>query len=115
LIERGYRIEAQNVRYGGVEIDLIARRGALVVFVEVKTRRTTRFGPPELAVDGRKQARIIRAAQAWSHQHRGYARNIRFDVIACSVVGDRAATREYPRGQDRWTIEHFVAAFDAGD
>ncbi|MBW2714474.1 MAG: YraN family protein, partial [Deltaproteobacteria bacterium] len=39
LAARGYRIIARNVRAGGVEMDLIARRGPLVVFVEVKTRR----------------------------------------------------------------------------
>ncbi|MCH7598156.1 MAG: YraN family protein [Myxococcales bacterium] len=115
LMRRGYRIEARNVRYDGVEIDLIARRGALVVFVEVKTRRTTRFGPPELAVDRRKQARMIRAALAWLHQHPGRARNIRFDVIACSVLGNGDGNRGRDRARDPWKLEHFVAAFDAGD
>ena len=39
LARRGYRIVARNVRAGGVEIDIVARRGRLVVFAEVKTRR----------------------------------------------------------------------------
>ncbi len=107
LMRRGYRIDARNVRYDGVEIDLIARRGALVVFVEVKTRRTDRFGAPELAVDRRKQARMIRAAGAWLSQHPGCARKIRFDVVAYSV--SRAG------GRDRWQVNHLVAAFHAGD
>ncbi len=106
LMCRGYRIAARNVRYDGVEIDLIARRGRLVVFVEVKTRRTRRFGAPELAVDRRKQARIIRAAAAWLGQHPGSAHKVRFDVVACSVTRTD--------GRDRWQVEHIVAAFDAG-
>ena len=107
LVARGYRIDARNVRYAGVEIDLIARRGALVVFVEVKTRRTRRYGGPELAVDARKQARMVRAAHAWLSQHRGASRRLRFDVVACSV--------ERVNGRDDWKIDHWVGAFDASD
>lgn len=106
LARRGYRIDARNVRYDGVEIDLIVRRGATVVFVEVKTRRSTRYGAPELAVDRRKQARMVRAASAWLHQHRGVARKIRFDVVACTV--------EQNCGRERWKIDHWIDAFDAG-
>ncbi len=58
LRRRGYRIVARNVHAGGVEIDLIARRGSLFVFVEVKTRRSRSLGPPEQAVDARKRARL---------------------------------------------------------
>ena len=64
LRRRGYRIVARNVRAGGVEIDVIARRGGTIVFVEVKTRRGRRLGPPEQAVDARKRARLVRGAAA---------------------------------------------------
>ena len=57
LEKRGYRIVARNVRAGGVEIDIVARRGGLVVFAEVKTRRSRAAGAPEEAVDARKRAR----------------------------------------------------------
>jgi putative endonuclease len=107
LLRRGYRIDARNVRYDGVEIDLIARRGAVVAFVEVKTRSSDRYGAPELAVDRRKQKRMVRAARAWRVQHPGSARKIRFDVISVLV--------ERTDGRDRWRIDHLVAAFDAGD
>lgn len=105
LARRGYRIDARNVRLAGVEIDLIVRRGRVVVFVEVKTRRTNRYGAPELAVDRRKQARMIRAASAWLHQNQGVARRIRFDVVACTL--------ERRRGRDLWKIDHWIDAFDA--
>jgi len=51
LARAGYRIVARNVRADGVEIDMVATRGELVVFVEVKTRAGRRFGAPEEAVD----------------------------------------------------------------
>lgn len=107
LARRGYRIVGRNVRYGGVEIDLIARRGLLVAFVEVKTRTSNRYGRPESAVDGAKQARIVRAAHAWLSEHRGFVQKVRFDVIACHAPSQGS--------QSDWQIDHIVAAFDAGD
>jgi putative endonuclease len=103
LRRRGYRIVERNVRAGGVEIDLIARRGRLLAFVEVKTRRSRAQGPPELAVDARKQARLVRGAAAWLHAHPRHAGEVRFDVIACERDGD-----------GEWRLRHVEAAFDAG-
>ena len=104
LTRRGYRIAARNVRAGGVEIDLVATRGRLVAFVEVKTRRSARFGRPEEAVDAAKRARLIRGAAAWLREHPQRERRVRFDVIALQS-----------RGPDAWDIRHFEGAFDAGD
>ena len=106
LTRRGYRIVARNVRAGGVEIDIVALRGRLVVFVEVKTRRSRSFGPPEAAVDARKQARLVRGARAWLQAHRGLARSTRFDVIICEP-----ASREDSSGG--WRLRHLKGAFDA--
>jgi putative endonuclease len=103
LARRGYRIEGRNVRAGGVEVDLIVRRGGLVAFVEVKTRRSGRFGAPELAVDAAKQARLVRAAGAWLSENPRRARRVRFDVVTCR-----------PHSSGRWQIEHWAGAFDAG-
>jgi putative endonuclease len=101
LAGRGYRIVDRNVRAAGVEIDLVARRGALFVFVEVKTRRSRAQGAPELAVDARKQGRLARGAAAWLREHPQPARRVRFDVIACEVDA---------RGE--WRLRHWEAAFD---
>ena len=106
LEQRGYRIAARNVRAGGVEVDLIATRGPLVAIVEVKTRRTTRYGPPELAVDAAKQARLARAASAWLRETHSRARRVRFDVISCLAPHD---------GRGDWQIEHLEGAFVPGD
>jgi len=97
----GFRILARNLRSGGVEIDVIAARGALVVFVEVKTRRSRDQGLPEEAVDARKQKRLVAGAAAWLREHPGVAARIRFDVIVCE--GDVGAFR----------VRHLEAAFDA--
>jgi putative endonuclease len=97
----GYRVLARNVRAGGVELDLVAARGPLVAFVEVKARRGR--GGAEEAVDARKRARLVRGAAAWlAGQPQRYAR-VRFDVVTCELDG-----RE-------WRLRHWAGAFDAGD
>jgi putative endonuclease len=62
---RGYRILARNVRAGGVELDLIVRRGCRLVFCEVKLKERPAFGDPLEAVDERKRERLRRGAEAW--------------------------------------------------
>jgi len=62
---RGYRILARNVRAGGVELDLIVRRGRRLVFCEVKLKEGRRFGDPLEAVDEWKRERLRRGAHAW--------------------------------------------------
>ena len=84
-------------------MDLIARRGPLVVFVEVKTRRTRAMGLPEDAVDARKRARLIRGAAAWLHERRQGIQRARFDVIVC----------ECDDGGRSWRLRHLESAFDA--
>jgi putative endonuclease len=103
LAAAGYRIAARNVRSAGVEIDLIARRGRTIAFVEVKTRRGRQHGAPEEAVDARKQARLVRGAAAWLREHGGRTARARFDVIAVE-----------PDTQGRLRVRHLPAAFDAG-
>ena len=98
----GYRIVQRNVRIEGVEVDLIARRGGTAVFVEVKTRRSRRLGAPEEAVDGRRQARLVRAAAGWLRSHGRGVRALRFDVITCE-----------PAAGGGFRVRHLPAAFRA--
>lgn len=102
LARQGYRIVGRNVRADGVELDLVATRGSLCVFVEVKTRGSRRLGRPEEAVDGRKRARLVRGAAAWMREHRVRAASVRFDVIAVERSADGS-----------WTVRHLPGAFDA--
>jgi putative endonuclease len=62
---RGFRVLARNVRAGGVELDLIVRRGRRLVFCEVKLKEGPRFGDPLEAVDEGKRERLRRGAEAW--------------------------------------------------
>ena len=95
LRQRNWRILARNWRSRFGELDIIALDPeATLVFVEVKTRRTGRFGSPEQAVGPRKQTHLRRAAVQWliSHDRDPNARHrgTRFDVISLSVKSDPA-------------------------
>jgi len=63
LQQQGYRICARNFRVPVGEIDIIARQGEVLAFVEVKTRHSNRYGTPAQAVNFRKQKKIIQTAQ----------------------------------------------------
>jgi len=62
---RGWRIVGTNVWAGGNELDLIARRGRQLRFVEVKSKTGAGFGEPREAVTPEKRRRIVRAAETW--------------------------------------------------
>jgi putative endonuclease len=81
LTERGLSVIDRNWRCARGELDLVARDGDCLVFCEVKTRRTERFGAPVEAVDRRKAARLRRLASAWLQAHGEHAGQIRIDVI----------------------------------
>ncbi len=88
LISCGYEIEAHRHRMRRHDIDLIARRGKVVAFVEVKTRRGHAFGSPLEAVNRRKQQSIAKVADLWrirfGHQEDIY----RFDLVAVDQSSD---------------------------
>ena len=97
LIFKRYRILARRFRTPFGEIDLVVRRGNLLVFVEVKARAS--LEEAAYAVTPRQQQRIIDAAQAWLMAHPEHAEfELRFDVMLI-------APRRLPR--------HLLAAFDA--
>ena len=87
LTEKGYRILQQNFYTKFGEIDMIARNGKYLVFIEVKYRSTERGGHPLETVDVRKQNRIRRAAQFYLLRY-GFPENTlcRFDVVG--ILGD---------------------------
>ena len=81
----GYELIARNWRCRNGEIDIVAERSGVLVFCEVKTRATDRFGSPAHAVNLDKQRRLRRLAVAWMSEHGRRNVRLRFDV-AC-VVG----------------------------
>ena len=97
LMAKGYRILAKRFRTPYGEIDIVARRRNLLVFVEVKARAS--LDEAAYAVTPRQQRRIVEAAQAWLMAHPEHADfDMRFDAMLI-------APRRLPR--------HLLAAFDA--
>jgi putative endonuclease len=87
---RGYRVLGANVRPGGVEVDLVVRRGRRLVFCEVKAKSGRRFGTPGEMVGREKQERLRRAAEAWLAAHpEAVEWDVRFDVVAVTPRGVR--------------------------
>jgi putative endonuclease len=86
----GYGILALKYRVKPGEVDIVAARGDMLVFVEVKTRRSGGYGTPAEAVTARKQGKIIAAAQCYLKHHGLYDRPMRFDVIEVLLAGGRA-------------------------
>jgi putative endonuclease len=79
---RGYRVLDTNRWIAGNELDVVARRGGMLVFCEVKSKSGTGFGDPLEMVDAEKVRRVRRAADAWLATHPELAGlSVRFDVI----------------------------------
>jgi len=82
LADRGWVIVERNVRFSREgELDIVASRGGVLAFVEVKTRRSRAFGIPAEAVTYAKQRRIRGLAQRYLADRKPRAHAVRFDVI----------------------------------
>ena len=93
LIGKGYRILNSNVETPFGEIDLVAEDRGTLVFIEVKTRRSSRFGAPEEAVGPVKQARLSRLASWYLTHQLKKDRPARFDVLAVDLSGEKTVFR----------------------
>lgn len=83
LQAEGMQLVARNVHSRGGEIDLIMRHEGTLVFVEVRSRRSRRFGGALASIDARKQQRMIHAARSWLARHPREAHcPMRFDIVA---------------------------------
>ena len=85
----GYTIVARNFRIRSAEIDIIAQRDNLIVFVEVKARSSVRYGLPVEAVNFRKQKKIIEAAGVFLQDEKFCDCACRFDVAEVYLNGER--------------------------
>ena len=81
LRRKGYKIIARNVRTRQGEIDIVAKHKGVLVFAEVKTRKSKRYGHPKLALTPAKQRQISKAALAYLKKHDAMQRPARFDVV----------------------------------
>lgn len=101
LEKKGYRVLERNYRSRFGEIDLIAQDGKTIVFVEVKARRTLRWGDPAQAVHHRKQQKIFQVAQLYLMRQEKEDVPCRFDVVEVIIT---------PDGSSR--IHHILNAFE---
>ncbi len=101
LRRQGYKIARRNYSTRLGEVDIVAVDEGMVVFVEVKSRASDGFGPPEAKVDRAKQARLRRIAQLFLERHSLTDTPCRFDVVALTRA---------PAGKG-WAIELFRDAF----
>ncbi|HYB41530.1 MAG TPA: YraN family protein [Candidatus Methylomirabilis sp.] len=105
LARSGYAIVDRNVRTRAGEIDLVAREGKTLVFVEVKTRRELVEGdPPQAAVHTRKQNRLAKLAHGYLKQKRIRQTPCRFDVVSV-IINDEGGVK---------AIRHIPNAFSVG-
>lgn len=104
LRARGYRILARNYRFGRREVDLVAEREGVVVFVEVKGRSRSDCGHPLTAITRRKRRDVEVAARAWLRGNPDFA-GVRFDAVSIEAGGEDS------RG---WCITHVEDAWRPG-
>jgi putative endonuclease len=101
LDRSGFTIVERNYRTKGGEIDIVARKGDVLVFVEVRSLEVPDFGTPEASVTPAKRRRIVVAARRYlSKVPPSSWREARFDVIAIEGSGDAAELRHYPAAFD---------------
>ena len=98
LQQKGYQIIDRNWRSGRQELDIVAQKEDILVFVEVKSRRNNRFGDPQEAVSDTKIRNLVTSAEAYVCQHE-IDLPVRFDII--TVVGEH----------EPFTIHHIEEAF----
>lgn len=98
LIEHGYTIIETNWTWERFELDIVAAKDQVMVFVEVKTRYSNTYGEPWEAVNKGKRKRICAAADAYIQQF-GITHEPRFDIISILKIGSKS------------TIQHIEEAF----
>ncbi len=103
LSRQGYAILERRYRTRFGEIDIIARDRGVLVFIEVKSRRTQTCGWPASSVTAHKQQRLLHLAAQYLQHHRLTNTPCRFDVMSVYCPSERAPPR----------IDHLQSAFDA--
>jgi len=97
LKKNGYRIVARNFRCRFGEIDIIAKDGKTLVFVEVKTRASDAFGTPGAGVDARKQRHMINASSIYMNENGLDEALVRFDVVGVDTSNGKVSRVEIIR------------------
>ena len=97
LQARGLQMLAANYRCRYGELDLVMRDGAVLVVVEVRSRRSDRHGSPEASIGYRKARRLARSARCFLRDHPQFGgMMLRFDIVGILAAGERARVRWVP-------------------
>ncbi|SFH50573.1 putative endonuclease [Tindallia magadiensis] len=103
LLEKGYSVLSENFRAKIGEVDIVITDRDSIIFVEVKSRRTEKYGLPREAVTPYKQSKIRRVALLYIKKYKLEKRKVRFDVIEIYVDEDL---------DDKfWKVTHIINAF----
>ncbi len=105
LQTKGFRILHENYSTPLGEIDLIAKEGGVVVFVEVKARTSGEFGPPQASVTLAKQRQIVKVARLYLQRERLAEVACRFDVVAVTFAGGQAGQPDVLLIRDAFSSE----------
>lgn len=87
LQDKGFAILHRNWRYSYYEVDIIAEKGGILHFIEIKTRRNTKFGEPEESVSKKKIQHLMTAGEEYQYQYPGWKR-VQYDVLAIKITGN---------------------------
>lgn len=98
LLKRGYNILERNYRFDKAEVDIIAKKDAVLAIIEVKTRSTSDFGDPQDFVKPKQIQRLVKAVDEYVKEH-GLELEVRFDIMAIVTKGKT------------YDIEHLENAF----
>lgn len=102
LRARGWRILERNYRAGRKEIDIIARAGNVIAFVEVKARARADYGHPLYAITWKKRREIAHVARVWLERNTQSGCDYRFDAVAVSWSGSLHTVEHV---EDAWRID----------
>lgn len=103
LTSCGWSVEAHRFKLGRHDVDLVVRRGSLVAFIEVKTRRSLEYGIPAESVGWRKRETLGRVAQLWRLRHGRRGDTYRFDLVAVTDHG--GGKMEVDHIADAWRLD----------
>lgn len=85
LLKIGYSIRERNWRFKIWEVDIIASKGNMLHFFEIKTRKTLRFGNPEESISRKKMQNLRNAAEEYQYLHPDW-KYVQFDVLAITIL-----------------------------
>ncbi|MEX0680764.1 MAG: YraN family protein [Balneolales bacterium] len=77
----------RNYRFLRAEVDIVASTGREIVFIEVKSRRSKKYGEPEESIGDYKKRQLFKVAEAWLHERKMQGSPVRFDVIVIMHPG----------------------------